>query len=261
MGPISILGNAHLVTEHKANLDDTGHTCSHEGVSKSLVGHGTDHQFLRVGGHGPAGNEDDKARNKVALRRAVPPTAEPNAGQAGAPPNNAHGGVLPVVLDPGGAPSVLGEGVDAAPGGNDDAVEELLGATGATQPQLADQQGQGHEDTVGDESAAHDEVGQALAEVVALAETLGGDATEQQLDPGDDGENLAADAVYAANPGANTGVETPLKMQLEVNADGDLADHVEKNPIAKVGVDVVGAELAAFVHVAEGVAEEGDDGG
>lgn len=67
--------------------------------------------------------------------------------------------------------------------------------------------------------------------------------------------------MYAANPGANAGVETPLKMQLEVNADGDLADHVEKNPIAKVGVDVVGAELAAFVHVAEGVAEEGDDGG
>lgn len=90
---------------------------------------------------------------------------------------------------------MLGEGVDTAPGGNDNAVEEFLGAAGTAQPQLADQQGEGHEDTVGDKSASHYEMGQALAQVVSLTEALRGNAAKEQLDPDNDGEGLPADAV------------------------------------------------------------------
>ena len=128
--------------------------------------------------HRPAGNQQDKARDEVALRRAVPVPAQPDTRQTSRPPDHAHGGVLPIVAHPGRAPPVLGEGVDAAPGGDDGAVKELLAAAGAAEPDLADEQDDGQEDAVGDEGAAHDEVGQALAEVVALAEAERGDAAE-----------------------------------------------------------------------------------
>lgn len=107
---------------------------------------------------------------------------------------------------------MLGEGVDAAPSSNDDAVEEFLGAAGAAQPQLTDQKGQGHENAVCDEGATHDEVCETLAQMVALTETLGSDATKQQLDPDNHGESLATDTVYEANPRADASVDAFLEM-------------------------------------------------
>lgn len=77
---IAILGDAHFVIEHETDLDDAGDTGGHESVAKSLVGHGADHEFLGVCGHGPAGDGDNKAGDEVALGRAVPVATEPDAG-------------------------------------------------------------------------------------------------------------------------------------------------------------------------------------
>lgn len=122
----AVLGNRLLVLEHKGNLDNAGSASAHEGLAKGGMRHGAHHELLGMRRHGPARHQDNKAGNKVALGVTVAVTAKPHACQTGAPPDDAHGGVLPVVLDPGRAPAVLGKRVDAAPGGNDGAIKELL---------------------------------------------------------------------------------------------------------------------------------------
>lgn len=104
-------------------------------------------------------------------------------------------------------------------------------------------------------------MGQTLAQVVTLAEAQGGDAAKQHLGPGDDGEGLAVYAVYDADDGPHALVDSPVEVQAEVDADNDLGEHLEVDPVAEVGMDVGGEELAAAVHVAQGVSEEGEDGG
>lgn len=210
--------------------------------------------------HGPARNQQHKPRNKVALGCAVPVPAQPDTRQTGGPPDHAHGGVLPVVAHPGGAPPVLGEGVDATPGGDDGAVEELLAAAGAAEPELADKQDDGQEDAVGDKGAAHDEVGQALAEVVTLAETESGDAAEEHLHPGGDGESLAVDAVQNAEEGPDATLEALLEVELEIDAESNLDDHHKEENVGEASVHVVGDELSALVQVTECVSEEGEGG-
>lgn len=258
---VDVVRDAHLVTEHEGDLDNAGETSSHKGVAKGGVGHGASHQCLRVGRHGPASKKDDEAGNEVPLGSTFPVSAEPDASQAGAPPYYPHGGVLPVVLHPGGTPSVLSEGVDAAPGSDDDAVEELRGAARPLDPSLADQQSDGQQDAIGDEGAAHDEVGRTLAQVVALTEALGGDSSKYHLRPANDGEGLAVDAVDSANDGSYALVDAPLEVQPEVDAEKELDYQLKVEPVGELGVDVVGHESPAAVHVAEGEADEGDDGG
>jgi hypothetical protein len=165
----AIFRNAALVLQHEADLNDARQSGSHKRVAEHSVCHGADHEFLWMRRHCPARHQDDEARNEVALRLAIPAPAKPDARQSCAPPDDAHGSVLPVIPDPGRAPAVLGESVDAAPGGDNDAVKELLAPAGPTQPELADQQQEGEQDRVRDKGTAHDKVRQALAEVVALA--------------------------------------------------------------------------------------------
>lgn len=119
--------------------------------------------------HGPSCDEDDKARDEVALGGAVSALAQPNSSKAGAPPNDAHGRVLPVIPDPFGSPSVLSEGVDTTPCSNNGAVEELLAAASPTEPNLTNEQHDGKEDAVCDEGTAHDEVSGTLSQVITLA--------------------------------------------------------------------------------------------
>lgn len=256
---VAVLRYAHLVMEHKRDLDDAGEPGTHQSVAESLVGHGTDHQLLGVGRHGPAGNSNDEARNEVPLGVAVPVAAEPDTSQAGAPPDYSHGGVLPVVLHPGGAPPVLGEGVDAAPCGDDDAVEELLRAAHPPHPELTDQHGDGHEDAVGNEGTAHDEVGRALAQVVALTEAQGGYASKQHLCPADDREGLAVDTMDGADDRPYALVDAPFQVQPEVDAEDELDKQLEVEIFGKLGVDVVVAELPTAVLVAKYEADEGED--
>lgn len=163
---IAIFCDANLVVQHKGHLNDARYTDGHESVAESLVGHGTDHQLLRVGRHGPAREENDEAWDKVTLGRSIAGTAQPNTSQAGAPPDYTHGGVLPVVLDPGGTPAMLGEGIDAAPGGDDDRVEKLLRAASPFDPELTNKHEDGQQNAIGDEGTTHDEVSQTLAEML-----------------------------------------------------------------------------------------------
>ena len=125
--------------------------------------HGAELELLRVGTHGPACHENDNARDEIAFRAAVAFAAEPDAEEASTPPDDAHARVLQIVFHPGTAPAVLGEGVDAAPSGDDEGVEELLTTAGAPKPELADEQEDGKDDAVADEGAAHDEMRKALA--------------------------------------------------------------------------------------------------
>lgn len=209
---ISLVRNSRFILENERNLNDTRKPRAHKRVTEHLVRHGADHELLGMSRHRPAGNQQNKPRDEVALGSAVPVPAEPDTSETSSPPDNAHGGVLPIVADPGGAPAVLGEGVDAAPGGDDGAVEEFLATAGAAQPDLADQEDDGQENAVGDEGAAHDEMGQALAEMVALAEAKSGDSAEEHLYPRGDGESLAVDAVEDAEEGADAALEALLEV-------------------------------------------------
>lgn len=209
--------------------------------------------------HGVAGEADDDGGDEVALGAAIAAATQPDAQQTGAPPDNTHGGMLQVVVHPGAAPAVLGEGVDASPGGDDERVEELLAATGATEPILADEQQDRQQNAVRDKGAAHDEMRQALAEVVIATEAHGGNAAEEHLHPACDGHRLAEDTVENDEDAADAAVNALGQMELEVEADDHLRHQHEHQGVCKGRVDVF-RELAAFVGVAEEIGHHGDHG-
>ncbi len=162
--------------------------------------------------HGPARHEDHKTGNEIALGSAVPPSAQPDTCQTSAPPDDAHGRVLPVILDPGSTPTMLGESIDTAPGGNDNAVEELLAAAGAAKPELTNKQQNGEQHAVGNEGAAHDEVCETLSQMIALAETKRRNATEQHLYPRHERERLPVDAMREADGGSDSAVDSLFEV-------------------------------------------------
>lgn len=166
----TVLRETHAISEHKGDFDDPCDPDSHQGITEDRMRLSADWVVLGVGTHGPPCHQQHKTRDEIALRTAVTVLAEPDTRQAGTPPDDAHRGVLPVVLNPVGAPSMLGEGVDAAPCGNDDAIKKFLRPAGAPEPQLPNEQHQGQNDPVRDERTTHDEMRQAPSDVVALAE-------------------------------------------------------------------------------------------
>lgn len=256
---LAVLLDAALALQNKANLNDAGQPHAHERVAKHLVCHGTDHESLRVRRHAPTRNRNDEAGDEVALRGAIPSSAKPDAHQSSAPPDNAHGRMLPVVPDPCGAPAVLGKRIDAAPGGNDDAVEELLAPAGPLEPNLANQQQNQEQDAVSDECTAHDEVRRALAQMISLAEAQRRDASKEHLDPRDNRERLAVEAVQEAEDRSDAAVDAPFEMELEVDAEDDLGDHEEEDNGAELGVYIRRDELPPLVLMTQYVSEEGDD--
>lgn len=249
-----------FVLENKGNLNDTGDTDGHERLAKHGVCHGADHELLGVSRHGPAGDEDDKGGDKIALGVAVAITAHPDTSQAGAPPDNTHGRVLPVVPDPGGAPAMLSKGVDAAPDGNDGGIKEFLRTTGAAHPNLAPKEDNGQDNAVCDKCAAHNEVCSALAKVVALAEAESGNAAENHLNPGQQRHGLANDGVKGSDQQADSAVDAALPVALEVETEDNLADEEQLEDVGKEGVDIRADILATAVHVSEEEAEEGQTG-
>jgi hypothetical protein len=60
--------------------------------------------------------------------------------------------------------------------------------------------------------------------------------------------------------GADAAVESLLEVQLQVDADDDLAGHEEEQGCGGDRVDILRIELPAAVQVAERVAEEGEGG-
>ena len=246
---LSILLDAWLALQDKADLDDASQPHGHEGEAKHFVGHSADHEGLRVRRHGPAGDGDHEAGDEVALRRPIPGPTEPDTRQPGAPPDDAHGGVLPVVPHPRGAPVMLGESVDAAPGSNDNAVKELLAPTGPDQPHLSNQQQNQQQDSVRNEGATHDEVCRTLAEMISLAEPERRDASKKHLYPSDKRERFAVEAMQEPKDGADTALEAPLEMELEVGTEDDLCDHEEEHNGAELGVHIPRDEFPSAMFV------------
>jgi hypothetical protein len=159
--------------------------------------------------------------------------------------------MLPVVLNPRGAPAVLGEGVDASPSGNDCAVDEFLGPTAASNPHLTHEKDDGQENAVCDKGTAHDEVGSTLANVVALAESKRGNATEQHLRPRQNRHGLSDDRVERPDQFPNLAVEPLLPVQLEVQAEDNLGGERDLQNVREDGVYVTAHKLASAVGVAE----------
>ena len=251
-----ILRGGLLVLQHKGNFNDARQAGRHQCLAKGAMRHGADHELLRVSRHGPTSHEDDKAGDEVALRVSIAVPAKPHASQTGAPPDDAHGGVLPVVLDPGRAPVVLSKGVDAAPGGNDGTVEELLGTPAALHPHLTDDKDDGQENTIGDESAAHDEVRGTLADVLALAEAESGDAAKDHLRPRQHGHRLSDYGVARPDEFPDPAIHALFPVTLEVETQDDLADQEDLQDVGKARVNVATDELAAAMRMAEEEAEK-----
>lgn len=212
----TIISQRLSILQNKGNFNDACKTGSHQGITKHGMGHGADHQLLRVSRHAPAGNENDKSRNKVALRVAVAISAEPDTGQAGAPPDDTHCSVLPVILDPGSAPAMLRKGIDAAPDSNNGAVVKLLRSASAADPSLSRKEDNSQEDAIGDKCAAHDKMSRALADVVALAETEGSNASKNHLHPGQERHCFSNDRVEGSDKLANHAQDTLLPMELQI---------------------------------------------
>lgn len=180
------------------------------------MGHGADHQLLGVSRHAPAGNENDESRNKVALRVAVTISAKPDTGQAGTPPDDTHCSVLPIILDPGAAPAVLRKGIDAAPDRNDGAIVKLLRSSSAANPRLSRKEDNSQDDAISDKCATHDEMSRALADMVALAEAEGCNASKDHLYPGQERHCFSDDRVEGSDKLANHPQDALLPVELQI---------------------------------------------
>ena len=203
-------------------------------------------------GHGISGQTDDDGGNQVPLGPTIPAPAQPHAQKTGAPPDNTHRRVLQIIVNPWSAPAMLGKGIDTAPCGDDERIEEFLTPAGSPQPVLADKKKNGQADTIRDECAAHDEVRQTLAHVITLAEAERGNTTEEHLRPADNGHDLADDAVRQNEDPSNSSLSGLFKVQFQVEAQDDLRDQEQHQPIRERGVCIF-AKLSTLVSVAEEV--------
>lgn len=163
-------------------------------------------------------------------------------------------------MHPRSAPPVLSEGVDAAPSRNHERIEELLAAAGPLQPHLSHEQQDDKDDSIGDEGAAHDEMGKTLAGVISPAESKCGDASKEELHPGYNRQCLSHHSVSNDNHPANLAVYALLEMELQVDAHDDLCDQHEHDDRDELGVDVVFGELPALVFMAQEVANDCKNG-
>lgn len=209
--------------------------------------------------HSPSRDENDESGNKVPLGLAISVPAQPDSRQAGAPPDDAHCRVLPVVAHPISSPAVFGEGVDASPCCDHSRVVELLGAAGAADPDLSSHKDDGQYNAIADEGGAHDEVGSALADVFALAEPEGSDATKDHLRPAQHRHGFSENRVARSDELADEAVDATFPVALEVQTQDHLrAQQDLKNP-GKGGVNVGFDKLATPVGMAEEESENGKD--
>jgi hypothetical protein len=214
--------------------------------------------MLWMGRHCPTSHEYDHTRNQVPLRASVSFAAQPDADESSGPPDDTHGCVLQVIVRPLMTPSVLGEGVDAAPSSDDQRIKELLAPACTSKPGLANQKQDDKEDSVGDKRAAHNEMRQTLSCMVGSAEAKGCDAPKYKLHPGDYWHGLANEAMSLDYDLPDLSMYTLFVMELQVDAHGDLGDEHEHDIWNELGVDVLG-ELPAFVLMPEEVSHDSEE--
>jgi hypothetical protein len=162
-------------------------------------------------------------------------------------------------VHPWSSPSVFCECVDAAPRSNDEGIEELLAPSSPPQPHLSDQKQDQEDYTVCDESASHNEVCQTLSGVVRSAEAKCSDTSKEELHPRHHGHGLSDNAVRLYYHMPYLSIYAFFKVQLQVDAHGDLGYEHEHDDWYELGMDVLG-ELSAFMPVAEEVADDCEDG-
>lgn len=246
-----------MIFQDERDFDDACQTSGHERVAEHGVNHGADHQMLRVTAHSPARHKYDNRGNDVSLRPPIPLPTEPNTNQTRTPPHNAHTRMLQVIGNPRSTPAVLCERVDAAPDGNDERVEELLASSCFAQPELTHQEQNGQHDTIGDESASHDEVRQALTQMVATTESERRQPSKNHLYPADHRHHLSDNSMEQHGIRSDFVLIGLLQVQLQVDAETDLDDEHQHQRRSERGVDILG-ELATFVRMAEEVAQDGE---
>jgi hypothetical protein len=259
VGVISTHADSGLIPQHKGDLNDTGDTSGHEGISEDGVDHGADHQSLRVRRHSIPSHENDNGRNEVALGAAIAAPAQPHTQQTSAPPDNTHGSVLQIIVHPGTAPAVLSKGINTTPSRNNQGVEELLAATSPAQPVLSNQQKQSQTDTVPDKRTAHDKVRQTLAKVITLAEAQRSNTTKQHLRPANHGHDLSKNTMSHNEDPANTSLARLLKMQLEIETKRNLRNQQKHQPVRKLGMSIR-SKLTTLVRMTEEIGDDSDNG-
>ena len=160
---ISIFRDSVSVPENKCNFDNSGQASCHQCVTKCGMDHSTKWQMLWVCRHSPAGDENDKSRYEVPLWCSVSFPAQPDARQTCCPPDNTHCSMLDVIRNPGSAPSVFREGVDASPSCDNCRIKEFLRSSSTFQPSLSHQHDNCEHDAIPDECAPHNEMGKTLS--------------------------------------------------------------------------------------------------
>lgn len=208
----AVEANSIFVPQHKGNLDDSGKTSGHQCVAKDGVNHGADHQSLRMSRHRITGQQNNDGRDEIPLGPAISLPAHPNTQEPGTPPDNAHSGMLQVIVHPRSSPTMLRKGVDASPGRDDQRVEKLLTAAGTAQPVLTNKQQDSKHDTIGNERASHDEMRQTLSEMIALTEPIRSDTPEDHLRPAHNRHCLAENAMQHNEEPANSTMESLFEM-------------------------------------------------
>jgi hypothetical protein len=154
---------------------------------------------------------------------------------------------------------MLSKGVDTAPDGNDQRVEEFLASSRPFQPELADQQQDGQEDTVGDEGAAHNEVCRTLAGMVSETESECCYASKNELYPDQDGHGLSNNTMRQHNPSSYLSMYAFLHVKFQVYSHDNLADEGQHHDRDELGVHVR-RKLAAFMLVSKEVSHYGEHG-
>lgn len=100
-------------------------------------------------------------------------------------------------------------------------------------------------------------MGKTLAHVIVATEAHRRNASQHELDPANDGHELAHPSVRLDDHLPDLAMNAPLQVELQVDAHDDLGKEGEHEGRHKLGVGL-GCELAAFVFVAQEVADEGE---
>ncbi len=169
-----------LIEQDKSNLNDSGQTSRHQRIPKELMHLSGQHKMLWVSTHSPTSDKYNETRDEVALSASWS-QRQPDAAESSCPPNNSHNCMLDIISNPIPTPSMLCKRVDTSPSSNHRAIKELLAPPCPPQPGLAHQQHEQHDYAVADKGAAHDEVREALPEMVVTAKTERCDAAEEHL--------------------------------------------------------------------------------